>query len=263
MVKVVIPGIGGRMGRELTRVARASEQAVVSAGTERDQEQLRALRDELGVPVEGSLQVALEAGADVVIDFTSPAATASHAAICAEAKVPMVIGTTGLGAEERAALEEASKRIPMVFAPNMSVGMNLLFRLVAEAAKALPDYDVEIVEAHHRYKKDAPSGSALGLAEWAARAREVSLDAVGSYGRHGLVGERPAGEIGVHAIRGGDVAGDHTVLFLGDGERLELGHRASSRDAFASGAMRAALWVVGKTPGLYSMQDVLGFDSRS
>ncbi len=259
MVNVVVTGIAGRMGAELLRVIRANPGARFVAGTERGGAPVAELAPRLGAPVDDSLEAALARGADVVIDFTSPAASVAHAALCAQRGVPLVIGTTGLEAGDRAAIDGAGGRIPLVIAPNMSVGMNLLFRLAASAAAVLEDYDVEIVEAHHRHKKDAPSGSALRLAEGIARARNVKLDAVGSYGRHGQVGERPAGEIGVHAVRGGDVAGDHTVFFFGDGERLELSHRASSRDAFAKGALRAAFWVVGKEPGVYTMQDVLGF----
>ena len=171
-----------------------------------------------------------------------------------------MLGTTGLTAEERAAVDEASKTIPLCFAPNFSLGINLLLELVRRAAAVLDEsYDAEIVEMHHRHKKDAPSGTALGLAEALAEGRNVNLDAVACYGRHGIVGERPAGEIGIHAIRGGAVVGDHTVIFAADEERVEIAHKAASRAAFAKGAIKAAQWLLGRAPGLYDMRDVLGF----
>jgi 4-hydroxy-tetrahydrodipicolinate reductase len=172
----------------------------------------------------------------------------------------LVIGTTGLSPQARAAIGERAREVPMVLAPNMSVGVNALFRLVGEAARALgPSYEVEIVETHHRAKKDAPSGTALRLAEVAAEALKLDRASSFVYERHGEPGARRAGTIGLQALRGGDVVGDHTVYFLADGERLELTHRATSRDNFARGAVRAARWVTGKPPGLYDMQDVLGF----
>ena len=169
-----------------------------------------------------------------------------------------MVGTTGLARREQAALARAAKKIPVVFAPNMSTGMNLLFRVTEQVAKVLgAGYDIEIIEAHHRLKKDAPSGSALGLAAAAARGRGLDLNKVMRCGREGLVGARPGAEIGVLAVRGGDIVGDHTVVFAGDGERLELIHRASSRDAFARGAVRAAVWAGRAKRGLYSMREVL------
>jgi len=174
--------------------------------------------------------------------------------------VGLVVGTTGLSQEQKAELAASAKRIPLLFAPNMSVGVNVLFRLVAEAARALGGgYEVEIVEMHHRMKRDAPSGTALRLAEVAAGALGLDARAATVYERHGDTGARKAGTIGMQALRGGDVVGDHTVYFLADGERLELTHRATSRDNFARGAIRAARFVAGKAPGLYDMQDVLGF----
>jgi 4-hydroxy-tetrahydrodipicolinate reductase len=174
--------------------------------------------------------------------------------------VALVVGTTGLPPQARAEIAALARQVPMVLAPNMSVGVNVLFRLASQAASALgPSYDVEIVETHHRAKKDAPSGTALRLAELAAEALELDARSAIVYERHGETGARGAGTIGVQALRGGDVVGDHTVYFLAEGERLELTHRATSRENFARGAVRAARWVVGKPPALYDMQDVLGF----
>jgi 4-hydroxy-tetrahydrodipicolinate reductase len=214
----------------------------------------------LEVPVASSIEQALGRGADVVIDFTSPGASLHHAKACSERGVALVVGTTGFSAQAKAELAGHALRIPILMAPNMSAGVNVLFRLVAEAARALgPSYEVEIVEMHHRAKKDAPSGTALRLAEVAADALGLDAGTACVYQRHGDIGARKPGSIGVQALRGGDVVGDHTVFFLADGERLELTHRAGSRDNFARGAVRAARFLVGKKPGLYDMQDVLGF----
>ncbi|HWV38794.1 MAG TPA: 4-hydroxy-tetrahydrodipicolinate reductase [Vulgatibacter sp.] len=255
MVNVVITGIAGRMGGELLRAFRADPRSRVVAGTVRPGAPTAEAAARLGLPVDDRLGEAIARGAEVVVDFTSPQATAAHVEVCASAGAALVIGTTGLSPREHEAIEGASRRIPVVFAPNMSVGMNLLFRLVEEAAGALPGFDTEVVEIHHRHKKDSPSGSALRLARAIAQGRGGAGEVV--HGRRGQVGARPAGEIGMHALRGGEVAGDHTVFLLGPGERLELTHRASSREAFAAGAVRAALWVKGRPAGLYSMQDVL------
>ena len=201
--------------------------------------------------------------ADVLIDFTRPAGTMAHIATCAKAGVAAVIGTTGLSEQERRALGEFAKAIPIVFAPNMSVGVTVLTKLVELAAQRLGDgYDIEIVEMHHRHKVDAPSGTALKLGETAAVAAGRDLNADGVFARHGVTGERRAGAIGFATLRGGDVVGDHTVIFAGDGERVELTHRASSRMNFAQGALRAARFVaaqrVRRQVGLFDMQDVLG-----
>ena len=195
----------------------------------------------------------------MVIDFTAPAASLEHAKVCAGRGVALVVGTTGLSAGQKDELRGAGRKVPVLLAPNMSVGVNVLFRLVAEAARALgPAYEVEIVETHHRMKRDAPSGTALRLAEVAAGALGLAADAFVCQ-RQGETGARRPGTIGIQALRGGDVVGDHTVHFLADGERLELTHRASSRENFARGALRAARWLAGKKPGFYGMQDVLGF----
>jgi 4-hydroxy-tetrahydrodipicolinate reductase len=204
------------------------------------------------------LDSSMLAGIDVVIDFSSHDATAPLAKLAAAKKVALVIGTTGHTAEERKVITPLAKKIPIVWAGNYSVGVNVLNFLVRRAAEVLgADYNVEIVEMHHRHKKDAPSGTAEKLISLVREARRLSEDKV-VHGRHGLIGARPTDEIGVHALRGGDVVGDHTVMFAGDGERVELTHKASSRTIFAQGALKAAVWVKGRKAGLYGMDDVLG-----
>jgi 4-hydroxy-tetrahydrodipicolinate reductase len=204
--------------------------------------------------------VAAIADADVVIDFSSPESSVRHALAAGAAGKPIVIGTTALGPEHLARIREAASAAAVVQSPNMSVGVNLMFRVAADVARVLgDDYDVEIVETHHRFKKDAPSGTAVKLADAVAAALGRRMEEVGVYGRKGMPGERPRKEIGVFAVRSGDVVGEHTVVFGGIGERIELTHRAQSRDTFARGAVRAAAWALGKPPGLYDMADVLGF----
>ena len=199
-------------------------------------------------------------GTEAVIDFSFHSAVPAFVAKAAEEGLAYVLGTTGLSAEEQQAVDAAAKRIPVVQSGNYSLGVNLLLNLVKTAAKVLgPEYDVEVVEMHHRHKKDAPSGTALMLAKAAAAGRGVDFDAAAVYGRKGIVGERPEGEIAVHALRGGSVVGDHTVMFAGEVERVELTHRAQSREAFAAGALKAAQWAAGRQPGIYTMRDVLGF----
>jgi 4-hydroxy-tetrahydrodipicolinate reductase len=199
------------------------------------------------------------ANAQILIDFTQPAATLKHLKIAADKGLPMVIGTTGFTDADLAFIAETAKKIPIVQSYNMSVGMNLLFALVEEAAAKLgATYDVEIIEAHHKMKKDAPSGTAIRLGEGVARAWGKKLSDISVNGREGMVGERPTGVIGFHAVRGGDILGDHTVLYAGPGERLELKHMVHSRDTLAQGALTAAKWLVGKPAGLYDMWDVLG-----
>ena len=196
---------------------------------------------------------------DVVIDFSSHNATPGIASLCAEHKKALVIGTTGHSDEGRSRIQDFKSQIPIVLSSNFSTGVNTLFWLTQKAAELLgPGYDLEIVEVHHRLKRDAPSGTAQTLAEILAEARKQMLDKVARHGRVGLVGERTGTEIGIHSVRGGDVVGDHTVIFAGPGERLELTHKASSRDTFANGALRAAQWAVKQRPGLYDMRDVLG-----
>ncbi|MDB6034846.1 MAG: 4-hydroxy-tetrahydrodipicolinate reductase [Verrucomicrobiales bacterium] len=198
-------------------------------------------------------------GADAVIDFSFHSVTASVAEICAARRKALVIGTTGHSDSEKALIISRAKEIPIVWASNYSTGVNTLFWLTRKAAEILgPNFDLEVVEMHHRLKKDAPSGTATTLLEILAEVRELQLKEALRHGRQGIVGERTAHEIGIHAIRGGDVVGDHTVIFATNGERVELTHKASSRDTFANGALRAAQWVTTQKPGLYDMQDVLG-----
>src|SRR5512138_1292203 len=264
MVNVVVTGAAGRMGTQIVRLVRATEGMAVSGAVERggaavgqDAGVLAGLGP-IGVAVVDDLAKAL-AGADAVIDFTSHEASARHAEVCAEKGVPLVIGSTALTPEDKARVAAAAKRIPIVLSPNMAVGVNVLFELVRQAAKVLgEDYDVEIVELHHKKKRDAPSGTAVRLGEVAAEALGRDPKDALAYARHGILGERPPWQIGVQTLRGGDVVGEHTVYFCGDGERLELTHRATSREQFARGAVRAARWIVGKPPGLYDMADVLG-----
>jgi 4-hydroxy-tetrahydrodipicolinate reductase len=212
----------------------------------------------VGVAIVDDLAKALP-GADVVVDFTSHEASARHAEACAEAGVALVIGSTGFTPEAKARVAAAARRVPVVLSPNMSVGVNVLFELVRQAAAVLGDaYDVEIVEIHHNKKRDAPSGTAVRLGEVAAEALGRDPKDALAYARHGILGERPPWQIGVQTLRGGDVVGEHTVYFCGEGERLELTHRATSRDQFARGAVRAARWIAGRPAGLYDMADVLG-----
>jgi 4-hydroxy-tetrahydrodipicolinate reductase len=208
--------------------------------------------------VSGSLAECLPTG-EVLLEFTNPVASMTHFREVANAGKAMVIGTTGFSAEQLAEIRELAPRVRVVLAPNMSVGVNLMFKVVEDVARVLKDgYDVEIVEAHHRLKKDAPSGTALKLAQVMAQALGRDLEEVGVYARKGLIGERSKEEIGIQTVRAGDIVGEHTVIFGGIGERLEIIHRAHSRDNFARGAVRAALWVVQQPLGLYDMQDVLG-----
>jgi 4-hydroxy-tetrahydrodipicolinate reductase len=239
-LQILLNGSRGRMGAAVAAAAPAAGAAIAAA---------------LGP---GDDLAAALARADVVVDFSSPQATRGLLATAAAARKPVVIGTTGHGAEEQAALRVLAAAVPCVWAGNFSVGVNLLFALTRLASRTLGEgYDTEVVEMHHRLKKDAPSGTALRLLEIILEERRLGRAAL-RHGREGLIGARPVGEVGVHTLRGGDVVGDHTVLFAGAGERLELVHRASDRAVFAEGALRAARWVVSRPPGLYDMQDVLG-----
>jgi len=245
MTRIIIVGAKGRMGEALSRVAETIPGLSVTAGFD------------MGFSMPKFIQCLQNT--DVVLDFSVHEATVQVAPVCAQYKKAMVIGTTGHTGAERAELLSISTQIPMVWSSNFSTGVNALFWLTRKAAEILgPDYDLEIVEMHHRLKKDAPSGTAQTLAQILAGARQQQLDKVARHGREGIVGERTASEIGIHSVRGGDVVGDHTVIFATTGERLELTHKASSRETFAGGALRAAQWVIGKAPGLYDMQDVLG-----
>jgi 4-hydroxy-tetrahydrodipicolinate reductase len=242
MTKIIIAGAKGRMGIALLRCAESIAGAKVCGRID--------MGDDLG---------AVLSQGDVVIDFTFHESTLAFARLCAARQKAIVIGTTGHSEAERRELTALSAQIPMVWSANYSTGVNALFWLTRKAAEILgPGFDLEIVEMHHRLKKDAPSGTADTLAKILAGARQQQLEKVARHGREGLVGERTSAEIGLHSVRGGDVVGDHTVIFAGAGERVELTHKASSRDTFAFGALRAAQWVVGKKPGLYDMQDVLG-----
>ena len=264
MIKVVVTGVAGRMGTKIARLVRATEGMALAGGVERpgaavgqDVGAVTGLGP-IGVPVADDLAKALE-GADVVVDFTSHEASARHAEACAEQGVALVIGSTGFTPEAKARVAAAARRIPVVLSPNMSVGVNVLFELVRQAAKVLgDDYDVEIVELHHKNKRDAPSGTAVRLGEIAAEALARDPKDALAFSRHGIIGERPPWQIGVQTLRGGDAVGEHTVFFCGEGERLELTHRATSRDQFARGAVRAAQWIVGRPAGLHDMADVLG-----
>jgi 4-hydroxy-tetrahydrodipicolinate reductase len=252
------------MGATLTRVIGETEGARLTAAVEHGGS--AALGKDAGLLAGVAANAVAIAGeppaagvADVWIDFSVATATAAVAAAAAERGAALVVGTTGVSADGKAALAAAARRVPVVFAPNMSVGVNVLLQLVADAARLLgPGYDLEIVETHHRLKRDAPSGTALRLAEALAEATGRDLGRDARYARHGDVGPRSASEIGIQTLRGGDVVGDHTVFFLGLGERIELTHKASSRETFARGAVRAALWTAGRPPGLYDMRDVLG-----
>jgi 4-hydroxy-tetrahydrodipicolinate reductase len=224
---------------------------------------IAAAAPELGVGIGATMDLGEDPSAfgrayDVLVDFSAPAATKDALLAAAQWKKPIVIGTTGHGASEKTELLELAKRVPCVWAGNFSVGVNLLFALVRRAAHTLgSDFDAEVVEMHHRFKKDAPSGTAARLLEIILEERQLGAEAL-RHGREGMPGARTASEVGVHSLRGGDVVGDHTVIFAALGERLELSHKASDRAIFARGALRAAQWVVGKPPGVYDMQDVLG-----
>jgi 4-hydroxy-tetrahydrodipicolinate reductase len=258
---LVIIGAMGRMGQALQEAALAAGQPVEGLV---DRPEVSGTPSPVaGVPVRctSDWREVVQPGR-VAIDFSSPAATIALLKGAAVHKTALVIGTTGMGPEGEEAVREAAQHVPVVFAANYSVGVNLLLELVEKAANILnaKQFDAEIVEAHHKHKKDAPSGTALMLATSLAKGRGVNLSDVASYGREGITGERPEGEIGIHAVRGGDVVGDHTVSFLGEGERVMISHLATSRRTFAEGAVRAAIWVAQQKPGVYSMRHVLGFD---
>ncbi len=267
MIRTVITGAAGRMGSTLVRLVRDTQGFVLAGATGRPGSAVIgqdagavARLGTLGVAVVDDLGKALDAGAQVVIDFTGAEISVAHARTCAARGVALVVGSTGFKPEALAELAEAARRIPVVAAPNMSVGVNVVIQMAGQLARVLGEgFDVEVLEAHHRMKKDSPSGTALRLAEELAGALGRDKEKDLTYARHGMVGARPAREIGVQALRGGDVVGEHTVYYFGEGERIELTHRATSRDQFARGALRAAAWAVGRPAGLYDMADVLGF----
>ena len=273
MVKVAVAGAAGKMGARICTLAHEHAEIELSGAFERrghpaagrDAGELHGFgaldaggRTPGGVKIAEGAAAAI-ASADVLIDFTSVESTIENAKICAAKKIPMVIGTTGFKDAQIEELENICAGIPVVLAPNMSVGVNLLLKVLKEVAATLgDDYDIEIVEAHHRLKKDAPSGTAMKMAQVIAAAVNRKLDDVAVYERKGFTGERKPKEIGIQSLRGGDIVGEHTVMFAGLGERLEFTHKASSRDTFARGALRAALWIKGRAAGFYDMQDVLG-----
>jgi 4-hydroxy-tetrahydrodipicolinate reductase len=242
MIKVIITGSKGRMGQALVSCARNFRGLEIAAQVDKG--------DDLGGVI---------GKGDVVVDFSAHSVTPEVAALCAGNQKALVIGTTGHTDTDKFEISKVVAGIPVVWASNFSTGVTTLFWLTRKAAEILgPDFDLEVVEMHHRLKRDAPSGTAKTLAEILAGVRRLQLDKAARHGRAGIVGERTQSEIGIHSVRGGDVVGDHTVIFANTGERVELTHKASSRDTFANGALRAALWVVKQKPGLYDMQDVLG-----
>ncbi|MGV8075161.1 MAG: 4-hydroxy-tetrahydrodipicolinate reductase [Syntrophobacteraceae bacterium] len=265
MVRAAVAGIAGRMGSRIAQLIMETEGIELGGGFEQTGHPKigKDLAEVIGgaavgKTIAGTIKDILD-DADVIIDFTTASASVGNLQAAAECGKPMVIGSTGLSPEQVDRVRELAGKIPCVFAPNMSMGVNVLFKVVADVARLLgEDFDVEIIEAHHRFKKDAPSGTALKLAQMAATALNRNLEEVGVYARRGIIGERTAKEIGIQTIRAGDIVGEHTVVFGGMGERIELTHKAHSRDNFARGAVRAAMWILSQPPGLYDMQSVLG-----
>jgi 4-hydroxy-tetrahydrodipicolinate reductase len=242
MTKIIITGAKGRMGKAIAACAPNHPELEIVGQIDQD--------DDLSAVI---------ARADAVVDFSTHTATPEIASLCSQHKKALVIGTTGHSDTETFQIKQADMQIPIVWASNFSTGVNTLFWLTRKAAEILgPNYDLEIIETHHRLKRDAPSGTAKTLAEILAQVRKLHLQEVARHGRTGITGQRTDSEIGIHAVRGGDVVGDHTVIFATNGERVELTHKASSRDTLANGALRAVAWVVRQKPGLYDMQDVLG-----
>lgn len=265
MVKAAVTGAAGRMGARIIGIIGNTEGIELVGAIEHD-EHYALGKDAgevagvgtLGVKISSDVDAVMKE-ADVIIDFTFPDVTIENLTAVSKHGKAAVIGSTGFSASEMEEVKKLAANIPCIIAPNMSMGVNLMLKLVAEAARALGnDFDIEMVETHHKLKKDAPSGTAMKLAEVAAEAVGRSLSEVGVFERHGMIGARSKEEIGVQTLRGGDVVGDHTVYFYGTGERLEITHRATSRDTFATGAVKGALWIAGKKPGIYDMQDVLG-----
>lgn len=264
-MNIAVSGAAGRMGKRILALAHENPDCTISGALEypqcpvlgQDAGEIAGI-GHIGVPIGSDVKDVL-AKCDVLLDFSAPAASLANVEAAAAMGKAIVVGTTGFSEDQKVALVQAGARTRCLVAPNMSMGVNLLFKIVESVAKALgPDYDVEIVEAHHRMKKDAPSGTADKLAHIVADALGRDLKTTGVYGRKGQVGERSSHEIGVMAVRGGDIVGEHTVMFVTGGERIELIHRAHSRDAFANGAVRAALWLLAQPNGVYDMQDVLG-----
>ena len=265
MVSIVIAGASGRMGRALVEATIETIDAELIGGTVRSGSSLVGAdagelvgKKKIDAPIHDSLE-AFSGHKPVVIDFTTIDATINHLSWCVSREVPCVIGTTGFSADREQSISEAAKTIPVVYAPNFSVGVNVVFDLLDRAARVFGDTaDVEVIEAHHRHKIDSPSGTALALGRVIANALDRDLETSAVFGREGQTGVRPREQIGFATVRGGDVVGDHTVLFAADGERVEITHKASSRRTFANGAVRSAVWASQQEPGLYSMRDVLG-----
>ena len=263
-LRIAVAGASGRMGRMLVEAVHAAPDGVLSGAL--DVPGSPALGQDAGAPLGLNTGVTITddlarglADADVLIDFTRPAGTLEHLQACADAGVALVIGTTGFDDAGKAAIRAASARIPIVFAPNMSVGVNVMLKLLEQAAKSFAEgYDIEILEAHHRHKVDAPSGTALAMGETIARALGRDLKDCAVMAREGVTGERDPSSIGFATLRGGDIVGDHTVMFAGTGERIEISHRSSSRANYAAGSLRAAQFLRGRPAGLYGMDDVLG-----
>jgi 4-hydroxy-tetrahydrodipicolinate reductase len=264
-MRIAVSGAAGRMGMRILALGHEHPDIEISGALEWQAHPAigvdageNAGIGRLGIPITTDVEAVLK-DCDVLVEFSSPAASVEHVKAAATAGKAIVVGTTGFSEAQKSDLAEAGKLTRCLVAPNMSMGVNLLFTLAENVARALgSEYDVEIIEAHHKMKKDAPSGTADKLARVIAASLGRDLKDAGTYGRHGLIGERKPDEIGVMAIRGGDIVGEHTVMFVTNGERIELTHRAHSRDAFAKGAIRAALWLVSRPNGLYDMQDVLG-----
>ena len=264
MIRVAVAGASGRMGRMLIEAMVAADDMRlvgaldVASSPAIGQDASAFLGHASGIPITADLRNGL-AGAQVLIDFTRPEGTLAHLTLCRELGVNMVIGTTGFSAAQKAQIAAHAQHIAVMLAPNMSVGINVVLKLLDVAARALSEgYDIEIIEAHHRHKVDAPSGTALQLGEVVAAALGRDLKSCAVYGRDGVTGERDASTIGFATVRGGDIVGDHTVLFAGTGERIEITHKATSRATFAQGALRAARFLAGRERGLYGMNDVLG-----
>ena len=265
-IKIAIAGSNGRMGRTLLENVLQSDDLALHAALEHSNSALigkdagEFFGMACGIKISADVAAALQ-GADVLIDFTRPEGTLHHLEICRKLGVKMVIGTTGFNAQQKAQLGAAAQQIGIVFAPNMSVGVNLVFKLLETASRVLAQgYDIEIIEAHHRHKVDAPSGTALGMGEVIAKTLGRDLAQCAVYGREGVTGERDPSTIGFATVRGGDIVGDHTVMFAGTGERIEITHKASSRATFALGALRAARFLKENPAGMYDMQDVLGLN---
>lgn len=269
MINAIVCGAGGRMGKRIISLMGETEGLQLVGAVEKKGSGSIGLdagenagSGRLGVNIADNLKAVIDK-ADIIIDFTAPPVAIEHIRTSKEKGMPIVIGTTGFSGQELDGISDAARTIPVVLSPNMSVGINLIFKVIDEIAKRIgEDYDIEIIEAHHRLKKDAPSGTAMRMAQILARSRGLDLDKICVYSRKGIIGERRRGEIGIQTIRAGDIVGEHTVIFGGIGERIEVTHRSHSRDNFARGAIIAAKWLVGKAPGLYDMMDVLGLRAQ-